>query len=49
VKGNLVGVDPEPSKLTFGMRVCVVFQDAGRKDSAGNAYLSYFFQPLENA
>jgi uncharacterized protein len=46
VKGNLIDVDPDPEKLQFGMPVEVVYKDAlGRKDSEGNSYLSYFFQP----
>ena len=46
VKGNLIGVDPDPEKLQFGMPVEVVYKDAlGRKDSEGNSYISYFFQP----
>ncbi len=46
VKGNLIGVAPEPAKLSFGMPVEVVFKDAlGRKDREGHSYLSYFFQP----
>ena len=46
VKGNLIGIDPDPQKIEFGMPVEVVYKDAlGRKDSDGNSYLSYFFQP----
>ena len=46
VKGNLIGVDPEPEKVQFGMPVEVVFKDAlGRKDREGNSYVSHFFQP----
>jgi uncharacterized OB-fold protein len=46
VKGNLIGVEPDPAKLSFGMPIDVVFKDAlGRKDREGNAYISYFFQP----
>ena len=46
VKGNLINVEPDPSKIEFGMPVEVVYDDAlGRKDSDGNSYLSYFFQP----
>jgi len=46
VKGNLIGVDPDPEKIAFGMPVEVVFKDAlGRKDREGNSYISYFFQP----
>ena len=46
IKGNLINVEPDPEKIEFGMPVEVVFDDAlGRKDSDGNSYLSYFFQP----
>jgi len=46
VKGNLIGVDPDPDKIQFGMPVEVVYKDAlGRKDKEGNAYVSHFFQP----
>ena len=47
VKGNLIGIEPDPDVLEFGMPVEVVFDDAlGRKDSDGNSYLSYFFKPV---
>ncbi len=46
VKGNLIGVEPDPEKIPFGMPVEVVYKDAlGRKDREGNSYISYFFQP----
>jgi uncharacterized protein len=46
VKGNLIGIDPDPAKIRMGMPVRVVFKDAlGRKDKQGNSYLSYFFEP----
>ncbi|MDH5738378.1 MAG: Zn-ribbon domain-containing OB-fold protein [Gammaproteobacteria bacterium] len=46
VKGNLIGVEPDPANLTFDMPVEVVYKDAlGRKDKDGNSYISYFFQP----
>ena len=46
LKGNLIGVDPDPDKISFGMPVEIVYKDAlGRKDKEGNSYLSYFFQP----
>jgi uncharacterized OB-fold protein len=46
VKGNLIGIDPDPAKIKFGMPVKVVYKDAlGRKDKQGNSYLSYFFEP----
>lgn len=46
VKGNLIGVDPDPNSIPFDMPVEVVYRDAlGRKDRDGNSYISYFFQP----
>ena len=46
IKGNLININPDPEKIEFDMPVEVVFDDAlGRKDSDGNSYLSYFFQP----
>jgi uncharacterized OB-fold protein len=46
VKGNLIGVQPDPNKIRIGMPVAVVYKDAlGRKDKEGTSYLSYFFQP----
>jgi uncharacterized OB-fold protein len=46
IKGNLIGVEPDPKRIEFGMPVEVVYQDAlGRKDSEGRSYVSYFFQP----
>ncbi len=46
VKGNLIGVEPDPENLEFDMPVEVVFDDAlGRKDKDGNSYISYFFKP----
>jgi len=46
VKGNLIGVEPDPAKIKMGMPVRVVYKDAlGRKDRDGNSYLSYFFEP----
>ena len=48
VKGNLIGVDPDPEKIRFGMPVQVVYKDAlGRKDREGHSYVSYFFQPAK--
>ncbi len=46
IKGNLIGVEPDPEKISFGMPVDVIYGDAlGRKDQDGNAYLAYFFKP----
>jgi uncharacterized OB-fold protein len=50
IKGNLIHVEPDPKQIAFGMPVEVVYGDAlGRKDSDGNAYLSYFFQPARSS
>lgn len=47
VKGNLIGIDPDPAKIKFDMPVRLVYKDAlGRKDSEGNSYLAYFFEPI---
>ncbi|MDX2168561.1 MAG: Zn-ribbon domain-containing OB-fold protein [Deltaproteobacteria bacterium] len=46
LKGNLIGIEPDPAKIKMGMPVRVVYKDAlGRKDRDGNSYLSYFFEP----
>jgi uncharacterized OB-fold protein len=46
VKGNLIEVEPDPAQIRLGMAVEVVYRDAlGRRDKAGNSYLSYFFRP----
>lgn len=45
VKGNLIGVEPDPAKIPFGLPVEVVYKDPGKTDKEGNHYISYFFQP----
>ena len=46
IKGNLIGVEPDPANIKFDMPVDVVYDDAlGRKDRDGNAYMAYFFKP----
>ena len=45
VKGNLVGIEPDPGKIQMGMPVEVVYKIAPTKDREGNEYLSYTFQP----
>jgi hypothetical protein len=45
LKGNLLGVEPDPAKIKFDMPVKIVIKDAGRKDKDGNSYLAYFFEP----
>ena len=48
VKGNLVGIDPDPEKIRMGMPVQVVYEIAPRKDQEGNEYLTYYFKPRES-
>jgi uncharacterized OB-fold protein len=45
VKGNLIGIEPDPEKIRMGMPVEVVYKIAPRKDAEGNEYLTYYFQP----
>jgi uncharacterized OB-fold protein len=45
VKGNLVGIEPDPRKIQMGMPVEVIYQLAPIKDRAGNEYLTYCFKP----
>ena len=45
VKGNLINVEFDPEKIQMGMPIEVVYQTAPRKDSEGNEYLMYSFQP----
>lgn len=48
VKGNLVGIDPDPEKIRMGMPVQVIYEIAPRKDQEGNEYLTYYFEPRES-
>lgn len=45
VKGNLIGIDPDPAKIKMGMPVETVFEVAPRKDAEGHEYLTYYFRP----
>jgi hypothetical protein len=45
VKGNLIGIEPDPAKIQMGMPVDVVYEIAPRKDRDGNEYLTYYFKP----
>jgi uncharacterized OB-fold protein len=45
IKTNLIGIDPDPEKITLGMNVDVVYEVASRKDTEGNEYLAYFIKP----
>ena len=45
VKGNLIGIEPDPEQIRMGMPVEVVYEIAPRKDAEGNEYLTYGFKP----
>jgi uncharacterized OB-fold protein len=45
VKGNLIGIDPDPDEIRMGMPIEVVYEIAPTKDAEGNEYLTYYFQP----
>lgn len=45
VKGNLIGIEPDPEQIRMGMPVEVVYEIAPRKDAEGNEYLTYYFKP----
>ena len=47
VKGNLIGIDPDPEKIKLGMPVEVTYKVAPTKDKQGNEYLAYYFQPRQ--
>ena len=45
LKGNLLGVEPDPAKIKFDMPVNIVIKPVPQKDKDGNSYLAYFFEP----
>ena len=45
LKGNLLGVEPDPAKIKFDMPVNIVIRQVPQKDKEGNSYLAYFFEP----
>jgi len=45
LKGNLLGVEPDPAKIKFDMAVNIVIRPVPQKDKDGNSYLAYFFEP----
>jgi len=45
LKGNLLGVEPDPAKIKFDLAVNIVIRPVPQKDKDGNSYLAYFFEP----
>ncbi len=45
IKTNLIGIDPDPEKITLGMDIEVTYAIAPRKDGEGNEYMTYYIKP----
>ncbi|KCZ94238.1 Zn-ribbon domain-containing OB-fold protein [Hyphomonas johnsonii] len=45
IRGNLLEVEPDPSKIAFDMPVKVVFRSAADAVAGGEGYLAHFFVP----
>ncbi len=45
VKGNLLDIEPDPAKLSFGMPVKMVFRGAETANAEGAGHLAHFFVP----
>ena len=45
VKGNLIGIEPDPEKVKIGMPVELSYEVAPTRDREGNEYLTYYFKP----
>lgn len=43
VKGNLIGVEPDPSRLLFDMPVRMVFRGAEVANAEGAGFIAHFF------
>jgi len=43
VKGNLLDVEPDPSRLRFAMRVRMVFRGADVASTEGAGFIAHFF------
>jgi uncharacterized protein len=49
VKGNLLGVEPDPQSIRFGMPVRVVFHGAETANADAAGYVAHFFEPDEES
>ena len=45
LKGTLEGVEPDPDRIPFNMRIKVAYRDAQPVNGGGKAYLTYYFLP----
>ena len=46
LKGTLLGVEPDPSRIPFGLPVKVVYRQAEPVNKPGVPYLTFAFEPL---
>jgi len=46
LKGNLINVDPDPTKIKSGMPVELIYKQAPWGDEKGNNYLMFYFSPV---
>ena len=49
LKGTLLDVDPDPTKLPADLPVDLVFRDTGQKNPDGKPFLCYYFTPSQGA
>ncbi len=49
VKTNLIGLEPDPAKVTPGMRVEICYEIAPRKDAEGREYMTFYLRPSQAA
>jgi uncharacterized protein len=47
IKGNLIGIDPDPAQIAFDMPVDVVYRPLEQSDAEDNLYIGYFFVPAK--
>jgi uncharacterized OB-fold protein len=47
LKGNLIGIDPDPDALSFDMPVEVVFRGAEIANPSAAGFISHFFTPAK--
>jgi uncharacterized protein len=48
LKGRLEGVAPTPEALVFGLPVNIIFSPTDHRDTQGNRYMAYHFQPVQS-
>jgi uncharacterized protein len=47
LQGTLVGVEPDPARIPFGLPVRLVYRDSGQTAADGRPFHSYYFVPAE--